>query len=105
MQCPFVIPNVLNVTISSAGWADVATIAPWNMYLAYGDKRILENQYNSMKNYVERIRRSARIIYGIPAFILATGFSIARMMITTDGPPLPINTLLHNAFMPIQHSC
>ena len=57
---PFVIPNVLNVSISSAGWADVATIAPWNMYLAYGDKRILENQYNSMKNYVEAIRRSAK---------------------------------------------
>jgi alpha-L-rhamnosidase len=57
---PFVIPNVLNASVSSAGWADVATIAPWNMYLAYGDKRILENQYNSMKNYVESIRRSAR---------------------------------------------
>jgi alpha-L-rhamnosidase len=26
----------------SAGWADVANIIPWNMYLAYGDKRILE---------------------------------------------------------------
>ena len=57
---PFVIPNVLNVSTSSAGWADVATIAPWNMYLAYGDRRILENQYNSMKNYVEMIRRSSK---------------------------------------------
>jgi alpha-L-rhamnosidase len=56
---PFVIPNVLGGAINSAGWADVATIAPWNMYLAYGDKRLLENQYNSMKAYVESIRRVA----------------------------------------------
>ncbi len=57
---PFVIPNVLGNAISSAGWADVATIAPWNMYLAYGDKRLLENQYSSMKAYVESIRKSAK---------------------------------------------
>lgn len=57
---PFVIPNVLGRATSSAGWADVATIVPWNMYLAYGDKRLLENQYNSMKAYVESIRRVAK---------------------------------------------
>lgn len=56
---PFVVPNVLGSTISSAGWADAATIVPWNMYLAYGDKKILSDQYSSMKNYVESIRRKA----------------------------------------------
>ena len=50
---PFVVPNVLGKTSSgSAGWADVANIIPWNMYLAYGDKRILEDQYTSMKAWV-----------------------------------------------------
>ncbi len=58
---PFVVPNVLEQTATnSAGWADAATIVPWNMYLAYGDKRILEQQYLSMKSYVESIRRIAR---------------------------------------------
>lgn len=57
---PFVIPNVLGAATSSAGWADAATIIPWNMYLAYGDKQILENQYSSMKAYVESIRRIAK---------------------------------------------
>ena len=57
---PFVIPNVLGSATSSAGWADVATIAPWNMYLAYGDTRLLSNQYSSMKAYVESIRRIAK---------------------------------------------
>jgi alpha-L-rhamnosidase len=50
---PSVIPNVLGANSGgSTGWADVATILPWNMYLAYGDKRILENQYKSMKAWV-----------------------------------------------------
>lgn len=50
---PFVIPNVLGQNdAGSTGWADVATIIPWDMYLAYGDKRILEQQYASMKAWV-----------------------------------------------------
>lgn len=50
---PFVVPNVLGDGASgSAGWADVATIMPWNMYLFYGDSRILERQYESMKGWV-----------------------------------------------------
>ncbi|MEP7141775.1 MAG: family 78 glycoside hydrolase catalytic domain [Ferruginibacter sp.] len=50
---PFVVPNVLGAgAAGSAGWADVATIIPWNMYLAYGDRRILEQQYVSMKAWV-----------------------------------------------------
>ena len=57
---PFVIPNVLGAAINSTGWADVATIIPWNMYLAYGDKQLLQQQYPSMKAYVESIRRIAK---------------------------------------------
>ncbi len=52
-RVPFVIPNVLSATSGgSAGWADAATIIPWNMYLAYGDKKILQDQYQSMKQWV-----------------------------------------------------
>ena len=54
---PFVIPDVLgnnkNEAGGSTGWSDVSTIIPWNMYLAYGDKQILENQYSSMKAWVK----------------------------------------------------
>ncbi len=51
---PFVIPNVLGPNAAgSTGWADVCTIIPWNMYLAYADKRILEQQYPSMRKWVE----------------------------------------------------
>jgi len=50
---PHVVPNVLGAgATGSAGWADAATIIPWTIYLAYGDKRILEDQYPSMKAWV-----------------------------------------------------
>jgi len=61
---PFVIPNVLSHETrkgeaASAGWADVAVVVPWTMYQAFGDKRILEEQYPSMKGWVEYMRRAA----------------------------------------------
>jgi alpha-L-rhamnosidase len=54
---PHVVPNVLPQFAGrdpggAAGWADVATIIPWNMYLIYGDKRMLETQYDSMSRWV-----------------------------------------------------
>jgi alpha-L-rhamnosidase len=58
---PFVIPNVLGRNAGgSAGWADVATIIPWNMYLAYGDTMILQTQYGSMKKWVEYMRNASK---------------------------------------------
>ncbi len=58
-KVPFVIPDVLRNKSTSAGWGDVSTIAPWTMYRVFGDKRILETQYPSMKAYVEYIRKTA----------------------------------------------
>ncbi len=49
---PWVIPNVLRGS-GAIGWADAATIIPWTVYLKYGDKRILEVQYESMCKWVD----------------------------------------------------
>lgn len=58
---PHVIPNVLGKnSAGSTGWADAATIIPWNMYLAYGDKKILENQYSSMKAWVGYMEKASK---------------------------------------------
>ncbi len=57
-RVPFVIPNVLGKDASaSAGWADAATIIPWNLYMAYGDKSILQQQYESMKAWVSYVEK------------------------------------------------
>ena len=63
-EVPDVIPDILNAQGAltaqpSAGWGDVAVIAPWTMYMVYGDKRLLETQYPSMKAWVEYIRKKA----------------------------------------------
>lgn len=72
---PFVIPNALSHNTrqgaaASAGWADVATVVPWTVYQAFGDKRVLEEQYASMKEWVEYMRRAAGDKY-----IWNTGFT------------------------------
>ena len=60
---PDVIPDVLSrggtASTSSAGWGDAAVIVPWTMYIAYGDVRLLERQYPSMRAYVEYQRKTA----------------------------------------------
>jgi alpha-L-rhamnosidase len=58
-QIPHVIPDVLSIksdrkgNSASAGWADAALIVPWTVYLVYGDTRILEEQYDCMKGWVD----------------------------------------------------
>ncbi|WP_400073830.1 glycoside hydrolase family 78 protein [Zobellia russellii] len=37
----------------ATGWADAAVIIPWTVYQSYGDKRILKEQYASMKGWVD----------------------------------------------------
>lgn len=56
---PFVIPNVEGGK-GSAAWGDAATIIPWTVYQTYGDKRLLADQYDSMKAWVEYIHRQGK---------------------------------------------
>ncbi len=55
---PWVIPDVLNRG-GSAAWADACIIVPWTVYLSYGDTRILEEQYESMKAWVGYIKEQS----------------------------------------------
>lgn len=58
---PYVIPNVLGKNAAGAsGWGDAAVIVPWTLYQAYGDKQILKTQYESMKAWVEYMRKRAQ---------------------------------------------
>lgn len=41
--------------MSSAAWSDVATIIPWTLYLYYGDKNLLAEQYPGMKAWVDAV--------------------------------------------------
>lgn len=61
---PYTIPK--NPTYQPEGpsfpvaiWGDAATMVPWAVYRAYGDKAILRQQYESMKAYTEAELRAA----------------------------------------------
>jgi alpha-L-rhamnosidase len=54
---------------SSSAWGDAAVICPWTLYEVYGDVRLLEEQYPSMKAWVEYIRSR-----GDDEFLWNTGF-------------------------------
>ena len=61
-RIPHVIPDVFKGWSDggASGWSDVATVVPWNMYLAYGDKELLQTQYPSMKAWVDYIQKTAK---------------------------------------------
>ena len=59
---PWVVPDVLTSGSRGAGatgWADAGIIIPWTIYLVYGDERILEAQYDSMRAWVAFMRERA----------------------------------------------
>ncbi|QJD82872.1 alpha-L-rhamnosidase [Cohnella herbarum] len=65
---------------SAAGWGDAAVICPWTLYLCYGDKRLLEEQYDSMKLWVEFIRN-----LGEEEFLWNSGFQFGDWL-ALDAP-------------------
>jgi alpha-L-rhamnosidase len=61
---PHIVPDIFKQTDGqnggATGWSDVATVVPWNMYLAYGDKELLQNQYPSMKAWVDYMQKKSK---------------------------------------------
>jgi len=66
---PFVIPDILTGKMkgkkmtedhSSTGWGDAAIICPWTIYQKFGDVRILSEQFESMRLWIEYIHAHAQ---------------------------------------------
>ena len=55
---PMVVPMATVKGGGSSAWGEAATVIPWNVYLHYGDKAILEQQFDSMKGWVDFIKRA-----------------------------------------------
>jgi alpha-L-rhamnosidase len=50
-----VVPDYMPDCFPSAAWGDASTICPWQIYMAYGNKQILSDQFESMKKWVDYI--------------------------------------------------
>ena len=57
------IPNYIpDITLgkdefTSSGWGDAATVCPWELYVAYGDKKLLAKHYPLMRDWLEYIHQ------------------------------------------------
>jgi len=58
-----VIPDYMPEGEPSAAWGDAATICPWQIYLTYGNKEVLAEQFDSMKKWVDYITNATTIPY------------------------------------------
>lgn len=58
---PDVAPLAANrgIQYSNGAWGDAGIIVPWNVYLMYGDKQILQEHYASMKRYMDYLSEQA----------------------------------------------
>lgn len=55
-KVPDVVPSP-GLDSTACVWGDSSCIMPWNLYLFYGDKSILEDQFESMRSWVDYIRK------------------------------------------------
>lgn len=60
---PFIVPSIkpkgekgFVTGNGSAAWGDAATIIPWTLYLHYGDKELLREQFETMTAWVDYIK-------------------------------------------------
>lgn len=53
---PHVVPNIFDDMGGSSAWSDAAVICPWEIYRTYGDKAVLEEQFDSMKAWIDWMR-------------------------------------------------
>lgn len=65
-QIPIIVPFVeghkrqFPQAVTSAGWGDVITVLPWVLYQYYGDKAVLEENYEAMERWLAYVRNTAK---------------------------------------------
>jgi len=87
---PYVVPDVLKflerpadfpAPESTALWSDAGVWVPWTLYQAYGDDRVLRDQFDSMAAHVRRVRSLLS-----PNGLWDTGFQFGDWL-DPDAPP------------------
>lgn len=83
---PAVVPGVINLPDGGPAWADAAVICPWTIYLCYGDKSILENNYATMTKFMNfMVSESSDLIRCAPGYKGWMGFG-DWLSINADTP-------------------
>jgi len=77
--CLIAVPS-MKETIATSGWGDAATVCPWDLYMTYSDKKLLEVQYESMKKWVYYIKNQ-----GDNPYLWNTGFQFGDWLALDSG--------------------
>ena len=56
---PDVAPRIGGLGEGVAGWGDAGVTVPWNLYRAYGDRRVLEQNYPAMRKWITYLENNS----------------------------------------------
>jgi len=56
---PDVAPRKVAMGDGTAAWGDAGVICPWTIYQVYGDKRVIERHYESMKKWIVYLKKNS----------------------------------------------
>ena len=74
-------PSVPMQMDGNAGWGDAGVIVPWTTWLQYGDKSILEENWDAMQRWMAHVEQQN------PTFLRTTGFSFGDWLAVDDRTP------------------
>jgi len=57
---PDVAPRKVAMGDGTAAWGDAGVICPWTIYKVYGDKRVIERHYESMKKWIGYLKENSK---------------------------------------------
>jgi alpha-L-rhamnosidase len=57
---PDVAPHKVAMGSGVPAWGDAGVICPWTIYHVYGDKRVLEKHYESMKKWIAYLEKNSK---------------------------------------------
>ena len=55
----FIAPDILNAANGAPVWGDAVILIPWDVYMAYGNRSILENSYAAMVKWLDYQTKSS----------------------------------------------
>ena len=93
---PFVVPDALKyeehptefpAPETAAIWSDAAAWVPWALWQAYGDRRVLEDQYDSMAAHLTRVESLLS-----PSGLWDTGFQFGDWLDPQAPPDRPFES-------------
>lgn len=87
---PNVVPRLKKGMVAEHGscpWADAGVVIPWNVYLHYGNKTLLEECYPGMKAWVDFQNRREEVIGG--PHLVKDGFHFADWLALDNEQPGP----------------